>query len=104
MATVIDNLSESRHYVEPERIIETDEGSGWAVAAIVLVALLAVGAYWWIQTQAAAISPSAPAPTTGSTINVTVPGSASPGVTATTSAYAPSLSGSSSASNTRTQY
>jgi len=62
MATVVNNPT-----VERERVIETDSGAGWAVAVIVLLAVIAVGAYFWTHRAPAA------APNTGNSINVTLP-------------------------------
>ncbi len=49
MATIVNNPST----VERERVIETDSGAGWAVAVIVLLVVLAVGAYIWTHRTAA---------------------------------------------------
>ena len=65
MATVIHNDTS-----RPDRpvIVERDSGLGWAVAVIVLVAVIIGGAYVWARAHR-----SAPAQAPNSTINVTVP-------------------------------
>lgn len=46
----------------------TDSGAGWAVAVIVLLAVIAGGVYFWSHYRYAA-----PARTGGANINVTIP-------------------------------
>ncbi len=62
MVTVVNNPG-------GERVVEKSDSSGWAVAVIILIALVAVGAFFaWRYYRA----PAAPAPS-GANINVTIP-------------------------------
>lgn len=61
MATVINNPAE-----RSERYIETNSSAGWAIAVIVLLAVIAIGAYVWTHR-------TAPAQQTTPDINLTVP-------------------------------
>lgn len=45
----------------------SDSGAGWAVAIIILLAVIGVGAYFWMQYR------GAPAVNSGPSINVTLP-------------------------------
>ena len=62
MATIVNN--------PPERVVEVDRGDsgGWAVSVIILLVVIAVGAYAWIHYHHAAQPASG-----GTNINVTLP-------------------------------
>ncbi|MDO8623923.1 MAG: hypothetical protein Q7R54_01065 [bacterium] len=69
MATIINNPNPGPDRVV-ERVVETDGGSaGWAVAVIILIAVIAVGAYFWFYNRGA----PAPQQESGTQINVTIP-------------------------------
>jgi hypothetical protein len=53
-------------------IERSDNGAGWAVAAVIIIAVLAVGAFVWARYYSA---PAAQPATTGSSINVSLPSS-----------------------------
>jgi hypothetical protein len=75
MSTIINNPRS-----EPERTVLVeggDGGAGWAVAIVILVAVIVVGGFWYARHRGA----TAPA-TGGTNINVTLP--------ATTGGTAPS--------------
>lgn len=65
MATVIDN---------PRGTGEDNGSAGWAVAIIILLAVIGIGAYLWSQYQGAGSAVSPPATSGENTINVTLPG------------------------------
>ncbi len=67
MATVI----ERERPVERSSYIERDSGSGWAVAAVILIAVLAVGAFMWARYYQAPAATQTQTP--GANINVTLP-------------------------------
>jgi hypothetical protein len=72
MTTIVNNPG-------PERVVETDGSSGWAVSVIILLAVIAIGGYYWVNHRAA--TPAA----SGTNINVTIPTSnTSPGTPSTT--------------------
>jgi hypothetical protein len=76
MATVINNPSTSPT-VERTTVERTEDGSaGWAVAIIILLAIVAVGGFLWLRAYRAA----APATTSPNetNINVTLPESQIP--------------------------
>jgi hypothetical protein len=72
MATILNNPSNApateRTYVERS----SDDSGGWAVAIIVLLAVLAIGAFMWLRYYNA---PAAATPQSngGANINVTLP-------------------------------
>jgi hypothetical protein len=71
MATIVNNpgaapSTSDRTYIERT----SDDGAGWAVAIIVLLAVLAVGAFLWVRYNRA---PAAATPAPGANINVTLP-------------------------------
>jgi hypothetical protein len=55
----------------PNTTETTDNGAGWAVAVIILLAVIGIGVYLWMQNSA----PAAPGTTN---INVTVPSATTP--------------------------
>lgn len=59
MATIINTPSRTDN--------SEDSGSGWAVAVIILLVVIGIGAYFWMLNR----QPSAP--TSGTNINVTLP-------------------------------
>ncbi|MSR70899.1 hypothetical protein EXS62_02570 [Candidatus Kaiserbacteria bacterium] len=63
MATIINN--------PPERVVAVDgaDSSGWAIAVIILLVVVAGGAYAWMRYHPG----TAAAPSGGTNINVTVP-------------------------------
>lgn len=63
MATIVNNPG-------PDRIVEVDrtDSSGWAMAVLILVVVIAVGAYAWVHYRHAATPASG-----GTNINVTLP-------------------------------
>lgn len=63
MVTVVNNPP-----VERERVIESDSSAGWAVAVIILLALIVGGAYWYTH-RAPAAAPQQP----GANIQVNLP-------------------------------
>jgi hypothetical protein len=65
MVTVIEPSNER---VERTTIERTSDSGGWAVAVIVLLVALAVGAYAWVHYRRAATPASG-----GTNINVTLP-------------------------------
>lgn len=69
MSTIINNPTPNEHTV-----IESDSSSGWAVAVIILVAVIAGGAYLWMSFD---VSGAPAQPQSGATINVTLPTSES---------------------------
>ncbi len=86
MATVINNPS-STPAVERTVVDTTGEtGAGWAVAVIILLAVVAIGGFLWMRAyQAPAAAPASD--TGGANINVTLPstdtGGTNPGGTET---------------------
>lgn len=68
MATVIER---ERTTDRPAYVDRGDSGAGWAVALVLIVAVLAVGLFVWARYRG--VSPATPN-TGGSNINVTVPG------------------------------
>ena len=54
----------------PGSVERADSGAGWAVAVIILLVVLAVGAFAWMRYNGA---PAAPARDGGANINVTLP-------------------------------
>lgn len=65
MATIINNPT-------PERAVlveGSDSGAGWAVAIIILLAVIGIGAYAWVRYHPG----SAAAPSGGTNINVQLP-------------------------------
>ena len=77
MATVI----ERERPVGGGVLIERDSGTGWAVAAVVIIALLAVGAFVWARYYSA---PAPAAQNPGASINVTLPQTGGTGETQNT--------------------
>lgn len=82
MATVINNPGN-----------RDDSGGGWAVAIIILLVILAIGAYLWTKSSGpTVVTPATNYGTTGSgsgaptnnTINVSLPGAASSSASTTT--------------------
>jgi hypothetical protein len=70
MATILNNPS-SAPATERTYIDRTDDSGGWAVAIIILLAVVAVGAFLWMRYYRA---PAATSTTPGGTnINVTLP-------------------------------
>lgn len=67
MATVINNPAERAERTS-ERYVESDSGAGWAVAIIVLLAVVVVGAFLWYRYSAA---PAGTVP--GTNVQVTLP-------------------------------
>ena len=63
----IDRDRTERTYVERG----DDSSAGWAVAVIVLIAVIAVGIFFWMRARSLVSTPAAP--NTGTSINVTVP-------------------------------
>ena len=64
MATIINTPS-------PERVVAVDrasDSSGWAVAVVILIAVIALGAWAWVHYRGTAAAPSG-----GTNINVTLP-------------------------------
>ncbi len=64
MATIINNPRPNE-----TAVVESDSG-GWAVAVIILLAVIAVGGYLWVHYH------SAPATAPGTTVNLTLPNAA----------------------------
>jgi hypothetical protein len=70
MVAVLDNTTTPR-VIERTTIERTEDGSaGWAVAIIILLAVVAVGGYLFLRYRAPA---AAPASNGGANINVTLP-------------------------------
>jgi hypothetical protein len=70
MATIINNPP-------GETTVAADSSAGWAVAVVILLAIIAVGAYAWIHYHRAG---TAPAPAPGTTVQVNLPtGGSNPG-------------------------
>ena len=68
MVATINNPPVERR-VERERIVErSDSGAGWAVAVIILLAIIVAGAYWYTHR-----APAAPAQQPGANIQVNLP-------------------------------
>jgi len=66
MVTVVNNPGGS------DRVVERSDSSGWAVAVIILIALVAVGGFFaWRYYRAPAAAPAQS--NGGANINVTVP-------------------------------
>ncbi len=61
MATIVNNPG-------PERVVERTDSSGWVVAIIILLVLIA-GLFWWFRYYRA----PAPAANESANINVTIP-------------------------------
>ncbi len=81
MATIVNNPG-------PDRIVEreqySDGNGGWAVAVIILIAVIAVGVYFLTRSPGNT-APQTPSSTSGPNINVTLPTPTSGGVTASSS-------------------
>ena len=79
MATIVNNPSGAPSMSDRTYIERTSDGdsAGWAIAVILLLAIIALGVFFWVRAHNA----YAPASAAPSTINVTVPGtnSGSPG-------------------------
>ncbi|HEY6020265.1 MAG TPA: hypothetical protein VIY48_10285, partial [Candidatus Paceibacterota bacterium] len=76
MATVIERPAD--RVVERREIVErTDSGAGWAIALMVLVALLVAGFVWARYYRAPAAAPA----TTGTSVNVSLPAVPNTGTT-----------------------
>jgi len=88
MATVIE-----REVERPSRRViverESDSGAGWAVALIVLLAVLAVLAFAWVRYRAA----PTPAGNTAPSINVSVPAAQTPATGGATGGATPGTGG-----------
>ena len=67
MVTVVNNPGGTDRVIEVDK---SDSAAGWAVAVIILIAIVAVGAYAWTHYYR---SPAAAQPSGGTNINVTVP-------------------------------
>jgi hypothetical protein len=66
MATIINNDG------TPSRVERTSGDAGWAIAIVVLVAVILVGGYFWMRSHRAAPA-AAPSSNGGANINVTLP-------------------------------
>lgn len=66
MATIVNNPAE-----RTERVVETS-GGGWAVAVIVLVAVIAIGAFVWMRYYSAPAAMQTQTPGSAQ-INLTLP-------------------------------
>lgn len=69
MTTVVNNPGGGT----TERVVESSSGAGWAVAVIILLAIVAIGGFVWVRYYGV---PGAAAPATnsgGTNINVTLP-------------------------------
>jgi len=54
-----------------------DTGAGWAVAVVILIVIIGIGAYLWANNQAAPVTPAATNQentSSSTTINVSLPG------------------------------
>ncbi len=68
MATIVNNPAE-----RTERVVETSDNGGWAVAVIVLLAVVLIGAFVWMRYyQAPAATQQTQTPGSAN-INVTLP-------------------------------
>ncbi len=67
MATIIDNRTPE--VVRPTIVDSADSSVGWAVAVIILLAIIAVGAFWYMRYRAPAAQTNNPGPS----IQVNVP-------------------------------
>lgn len=65
MATVLNNPGDRE---------ENNGSAGWAVAIIILLAVIGIGVYLWSQYQGAGPAVSPPSTSGDTTINVTLPG------------------------------
>ncbi len=63
-----------------KEVVESD--TGWAVAVIILIAIIAAGIYLWFHNYYVPSNESG-TPPTGTTINVTVPSAPAPGTQGT---------------------
>ena len=73
MATIVNNPP-------PERVVAVDggdSGAGWAVAVVLLLAVVGIGAYAWTRYNPG----SAAAPSGGTNINVQLPAVPAPDAT-----------------------
>ena len=70
MTTIINN---DKPPVERTTLVErdTDSSAGWGVAVIILLIVIAVGAYFWIRHR------QTTQPSSGANINITVPSGSS---------------------------
>ena len=66
MATVINNPERT------ERVIETSDNGGWAVAVIILIVVLVIAGFAWMYYHPATAANTTPA-TGSANINVTLP-------------------------------
>ncbi len=78
MTTIVNNPG-------PERVVETEGGSGWAVAVVILLAIIAIGAYYWMSQRGTEPTPNE-SETGDTNINVTLP---TPGASSETSNTTP---------------
>lgn len=65
MATIVNNPGSGG----TDRVVSTDSGAGWAVAVIILLAVILIGGYFWMSRAPA----RAPAENGAANINVNVP-------------------------------
>ncbi len=63
MSTVINNPV-------PEKTVVQSDSSGWAIAVIILIAIIAVGGFWYFRYYRSAPQPEQQS---GATINLTLP-------------------------------
>lgn len=77
MTTVVNNPPGT------DRVVEKSDTGGWAVAVIILLAVIAIGGFLWMRYYRGA---AAPAPTGGSAnINLTLPAGSTGGTEGTPS-------------------
>jgi len=72
MATIVNNPNPG-----PERVVtveRSDSSTGWAIAVIVLIIVIA-GLFWWVHARQMAPAPAAQQPAQGgaASVNVTIP-------------------------------
>jgi hypothetical protein len=57
-----------------ERTVVKEDASGWAIAVIILIAVIAIGAYLWLNRQPAQpVQTAQPESQDSTNINVTIP-------------------------------
>ena len=68
MATIVNNPAE-----RTERVVESSDSGGWAVAVIVLLAVVVIGAFLWMRYYSAPAATQQTQTPGSANINVTLP-------------------------------
>jgi hypothetical protein len=73
MATIVNTPASER----TERVVESSDTGGWAVAVIVLLAVVVIGAFVWMRYYSAPAATQQTSTPGGAQINLTLPSSGS---------------------------